>query len=115
MELTSPSRRPYGSKGLGSKYQGQQGPVPSQYHENYNRGRNKEITHAQKSRDTDLRSWLKTSEFNGSILLFSEALGRKPKTVESWVYGRSVPSRNYWPQLYRVTGLKEFATVDFSF
>jgi dCTP deaminase len=56
MKLTSPSRKPYGSKGLGSKYQGQQGPVPSQYYENYNREPNKDILHSQKSSDTDLKT-----------------------------------------------------------
>lgn len=29
LRLTSPARRPYGSPGLGSKYQGQRGPTPS--------------------------------------------------------------------------------------
>lgn len=35
MCLTSPAERPYGSPGLGSKYQGQQGPTPSRYHLNF--------------------------------------------------------------------------------
>ena len=34
-QLTSPSDNPYGSKKLGSKYQGQRGPTPSRYFENF--------------------------------------------------------------------------------
>lgn len=37
MRLTSPARHPYGSKGLGSKYQGQDEPAPSRYYLNYRR------------------------------------------------------------------------------
>lgn len=33
--MTTPAERPYGSKGLGSKYQGQDGTVPSKMHENW--------------------------------------------------------------------------------
>lgn len=33
-QLSSPAQRPYGSEGLGSKYQGQQGPTTSRYFEN---------------------------------------------------------------------------------
>ena len=35
--MTSPAERPYGSPELGSKYQGQSGPTPSRYFENYER------------------------------------------------------------------------------
>ena len=31
VQLTEPAASPYGSDGLGSKYQGQQGPTPSRY------------------------------------------------------------------------------------
>ena len=34
-ELTTPAERPYGSDELGSKYQGQVGPTPSQYWRNF--------------------------------------------------------------------------------
>ena len=37
-ELTSPADNPYGSAVLGSKYQGQTGPVASRYYENYHNG-----------------------------------------------------------------------------
>jgi dCTP deaminase len=35
LELTEPAERPYGSGGLGSKYQGQVGPTPSEYWRNF--------------------------------------------------------------------------------
>jgi dCTP deaminase len=35
MELTEPASAPYGSSGLGSKYQGQRGPTPSRYWRNF--------------------------------------------------------------------------------
>ena len=33
--LSSPAEAPYGSGGVGSKYQGQRGPTPSRYYENF--------------------------------------------------------------------------------
>ncbi len=36
-QLTSPADNPYGSSEVGSKYQGQRGPTPSRYFENFNR------------------------------------------------------------------------------
>jgi dCTP deaminase len=33
--LSSPAEQPYGSAGTGSKYQGQRGPTPSRYYENF--------------------------------------------------------------------------------
>jgi dCTP deaminase len=35
MQMTSPAERPYGTGELGSKYQGQRGPRPSRYWENF--------------------------------------------------------------------------------
>ena len=35
MRLTEAAERPYGSGGLGSKYQGQRGPTPSRYYRNF--------------------------------------------------------------------------------
>jgi dCTP deaminase len=35
VQMTEPSMNPYGSDGLGSKYQGQQGPTPSRYWRNF--------------------------------------------------------------------------------
>lgn len=35
LQMTTAAENPYGSKGLGSKYQGQRGPTPSRYFENF--------------------------------------------------------------------------------
>ena len=35
VQLTEPAETPYGSGGLGSKYQGQRGPTPSRYWQNF--------------------------------------------------------------------------------
>lgn len=35
MQMTTPAERPYGSGAAGSKYQGQRGPTPSRYFENF--------------------------------------------------------------------------------
>jgi dCTP deaminase len=37
MQMTTPAERPYGSGATGSKYQGQRGPTPSRYFENFRR------------------------------------------------------------------------------
>jgi dCTP deaminase len=37
VQLTEPAERPYGSEGIGSKYQGQRGPTPSRYWQNFTR------------------------------------------------------------------------------
>ena len=38
LAMTTPADHPYGSGPLGSKYQGQRGPTPSRYHENFRSG-----------------------------------------------------------------------------
>ncbi len=38
MQLSEPARTPYGAGGLGSKYQGQKGPTPSRYWQNFREG-----------------------------------------------------------------------------
>ena len=35
VQMTEPAEQPYGSSGLGSKYQGQKGPTPSRYWKNF--------------------------------------------------------------------------------
>jgi dCTP deaminase len=37
MQLTEPAETPYGDRSLGSKYQGQRGPTPSRYWQNFER------------------------------------------------------------------------------
>ena len=39
LRMTTAADQPYGSKGVGSKYQGQRGPTPSRYFENFRQGR----------------------------------------------------------------------------
>ena len=39
VQLTEPAEHPYGSDGLGSKYEGQRGPTPSKYWQNFARER----------------------------------------------------------------------------
>jgi len=36
VQLSEPAETPYGAGELGSKYQGQQGPTPSRYWQNFN-------------------------------------------------------------------------------
>ena len=36
VQLTEAAEKPYGSEGIGSKYQGQRGPTPSRYWQNFN-------------------------------------------------------------------------------
>jgi dCTP deaminase len=38
LRMTTPADVPYGSASIGSKYQGQRGPTPSRYWENFGRG-----------------------------------------------------------------------------
>ena len=37
LRMTTPAEHPYGSSSIGSKYQGQRGPTPSRYFENFRR------------------------------------------------------------------------------
>jgi dCTP deaminase len=38
VQLSEPAQKPYGSAGIGSKYQGQRGPTPSRYWQNFTDG-----------------------------------------------------------------------------
>ena len=110
--LSSPAERPYGSEGLNSKYQGQMGPEPSRFHQNYaqpsaaagSSGR-------QRGRDanTALREWFQASEFKGSVTAFARALGISRNTVKDWIYGTASPDKRFMSNLYRVTGLPVYA------
>ena len=84
VQLTEPPSAPYGSAGLGSKYQGQKGPTPSAYWRNFEeRGRTMKIlvtggygfvgpkiVHALRARDHDVRALVRDRG--------------KAKTLESW-------------------------------
>ena len=110
MQLSSPAEHPYGSRALGSKYQGQMGPTPSRYYENYHRSSASHGSSPKARPPTAdaLRQWLTGSRHQGSVALFAAALGVKPKTVEDWVYGRATPSSRHWARLYQETGLPHF-------
>ncbi len=83
VQLTEPASAPYGSAGLGSKYQGQKGPTPSAYWRNFEDADEvkilvtggygfvgPKIVHALRARDHDVRALVRDR-------------GRA-KTLESW-------------------------------
>ena len=111
--LSSPAERPYGSKGLNSKYQGQMEPVPSRFYQNYT-PQEGASGHAQRQRGHDanpeLRAWFHASEYEGNVAGFAAALGVNQRTVEEWVYGRARPSTRQWAALHRVTGLSAYSS-----
>ena len=49
--MTSPVERPYGTKELGSKYQGQSEPTASAFHADFDRGRRRRAPAGGRSRD----------------------------------------------------------------
>lgn len=109
MRLTSPAIHPYGSKRLGSKYQGQTEPTPSRFYQDYLHPLSKNQTQSRgRNPSIALHDWLRSSEFKGSISLFADALKINPRTVEAWVYGRSIPSKRSWGKLYQITKLSRF-------
>lgn len=110
VRLSSPAERPYGSAGLNSKYQGQMGPVPSRFYQNYEPGGEDGKSPRHRGRDANpaLRAWFHASAFEGDIPAFAAALGLNRRAVEEWVYGRARPSRKQWAALHRVTGLAEY-------
>ena len=118
MRLTSPAQRPYGSKGLGSRYQGQTDPTPSRFYQDFsNPTRFARPSSRGKFESAQvLRDWLNESEYQGSVQLFAEALSVSTKTAENWIYGRSQPSRKFRHAVYGLTGLPEFRVdrLDFS-
>ncbi|MFQ5826824.1 MAG: dCTP deaminase [Dehalococcoidia bacterium] len=127
LRLSTPAERPYGSPGLGSKYQDQTGPMPTQYFREFDRAslfslpsipikdktpraRGKGVSG---SCDT-LKEWLQASEFRGSVRLFAEALNVKLKTVEDWFYRGAEPGRANRLKIYQLTKLPQFAPRDVS-
>ena len=109
MRLTTPAERPYGSAALGSKYQGQRGPVASRYFINFFDGPSSPARRNREYRASALQEWLEQSEFQGNVARFAAALEVNQKTVEEWVYGRYQPSRRYWRRLHGITGLSQFS------
>ena len=110
MRLSSPAEHPYGSKGLGSRYQGQRGPTPSRFYKDFGGAAPTSTSAARQTRttQTELRQWLAESEFEGDVGRFADHLGMKRKTVENWVYGRTHPSPRFRPRVYAATTLPQY-------
>lgn len=114
--LTTPAERPYGSPGLGSKYQDQTEPVPTRYHQEFEQtpllsmpsiaiGKKSTTSKADKN---ELRKWLKNSKYGGSVKRFSEDLGIPLKTVEDWIYRGAKPGFKNRNKVFALTELPSF-------
>ena len=107
LRLSTPAENPYGSGGLGSKYQGQLGPTPSRLHLDYDTGGRQGRSYAAEA--TELRRWLDDSEYAGSVAKLALVAGVEQKTAEDWVYGRNEPNAANAAKLYAITGLSRYA------
>ncbi len=108
LQLTTPAQRPYGSPGLGSKYQGQTGPTPTRYYQEFGRTPVRARRRGVAAGNTTLREWLQQSRFGGNIRLFSEALGVPFKTAEDWFYRRARPGAANRARLFQLTQLPQY-------
>ena len=117
LRLTTPAARPYGSSGLGSKYQGQSGPTAARLHDEFQGGplmpgdnmKNGREARPYPDEPTPLKIWLKDSPFEGDLARFAQVLGSPVKTVEDWVYGRHVPAASNAVKLFELTRLDIYA------
>ena len=107
LQMSTPAENPYGSKTLGSKYQGQSGPTPSRFHLNYKPGALRSRPYPPDA--TELRRWLDESEYKGSVAKLARVVGVERKTVEDWVYGRNEPNAANAAKLYAITRLSRYA------
>ena len=120
LRLSTPADRPYGSSGLGSKYQGQVGPTPTRSHLDFWGGKPDALTgrtNIQRRRlyaaeQTELKSWLDGGQYEGSVGRLASVLGVPTKTVEDWVYGRYAPNSENRQKLYELTKLSGYAPVE---
>ena len=116
--LTTRAENPYGSRKLGSKYQGQTGPTPTRFYQEFaqsplvNLPELPSVPRPASTRASALKEWLASSEFSGNVRRFADALGAPAKTVEDWVYRGVQPSRRYWARLFAVTQLPQFRVSD---
>lgn len=108
--LTTPAERPYGSPGLGSKYQDQVGPVPTRYHLEFLQPPPVTAPSTTSKRNTHaLRAWLARSEFKGSARRLAEQLRVPLKTVEDWLYRGAQPGDENRMKVFLLTQLPDFA------
>ncbi len=108
LRLTTPADRPYGSAGLGSKYQGQVGPTPTRYYQEFGRTPARGGRRGTAANNTTLREWLGQSRFGGSVRQLSEALGVPFKTVEEWFYRGVRPGAANRARLFQLTQLPQY-------
>ncbi|MBE9501818.1 MAG: dCTP deaminase [Dehalococcoidia bacterium] len=114
--LTTPAEKPYGSPGLGSKYQDQAGPVFTRYYQEYQHIPLMSVQSipvkekaTQSNPDaTALRAWLNMSEFQGSIRRFAKAIEVPLKTAEDWFYRGAEPSEPNKLRIFQLTQLPQF-------
>ena len=108
LRMSTPAEHPYGSDGLGSKYQGQLGPTPSRIHLEH-RPTDRRSRPPYATETTRLRRWLDEGEYKGSVARLARVLKVEQKTVEDWVYGRYEPNAANAVSLYEMTGLSKYA------
>lgn len=58
---------------------------------------------------TPLRHWLNQITVRDGIKQLARLMGRSPKTVEDWVYGRHTPKSENKILLFLITGLDDYA------
>ena len=109
LRLSTPAENPYGTRKLGSKYQGQEGPTPTRLHMEF----------AESTRDrpyseqpSELKRWLDDSSFGGSVAALARVLQVPLKTAEDWVYGRNAPSQENRHKLFELTRLPVYAPLE---
>lgn len=114
--LETPAERPYGSPGLGSKYQGQSDPTPTRFYHEFSQTSLMSMpgipTTSKPKRVRGniaiLKDWLDQSEYAGNIKLFSEALSISYKTVQDWFYRGVTPNQVNRSKIFEVTRLPKF-------
>lgn len=109
LRLTTPAERPYGSEELSSKYQGQLGPTATRLHQEFQASPNGQARPYTPG-ETGLKEWLDSSRFEGNIKELAIALDIAVKTLEEWVYGRSIPNPKNRAKLFAITKLPEYDT-----
>ena len=114
--LETPAERPYGSPGLGSKYQGQSEPTPTRFYHEFRQTPLMSMPSIPvvnkpkqaRANGNTLKEWLEQSEYDGSIKRFAGALAVPFKTVQDWFYRGTMPSRPNRAKIFAITRLSKF-------